>query len=68
MQDFKKLLEAKVEDLKKSLKEAQRTLFKMRMGVATGQQKDTSKVQKQRKLIAQIFTAIQQKEISEITK
>lgn len=68
MQDFKKILSANIVDLKKSLHEARRTLFKMRMGVAIGQQKDVSQIRKQRRGIAQMLTAIKQKEISELIK
>ena len=64
--DFSALISESLESLQKKLKEARRELLKLRMGVKTGQEKNTSKYVSQKKLIARILTAIRSKEISEL--
>ncbi len=61
---FLQLLALSLGDLEKKLDDARRSLVKIRMGIAVGQQKDTSKYPKQKKYIAQILTAIQSKKLS----
>ncbi len=64
--DFSVLVSESLDSLRKKLKEARRELLRLRMGVKTGQEKNTSKYSSQKKLIAQILTAIRSKEISEL--
>jgi len=64
--DFSVLVSESLDSLQKKLKEARRELLKLRMGVKMGQEKNTSKYASQKKLIAQILTAMRSKEISEL--
>ncbi|MEI7511665.1 MAG: 50S ribosomal protein L29 [Candidatus Peregrinibacteria bacterium] len=64
IESFSQLLALSIRDLEKKLDEARRELVKIRMGIAVGQQKDTSKYPKQRKLIAQLLTALHSKKLS----
>ncbi len=64
--EFSALIAESIEALRLKLKEARRELLKLRMGVKTGQEKDTSRYSDQKKYIARVLTAIRSKEISEI--
>lgn len=64
--EFSALISESFDSLQKKLKEARRDLLKLRMGVKTGQEKNTSKYTSQKKLIAQILTAMRSKELSEL--
>lgn len=64
--DFSALVSESFDSLQKKLKEARRELLRLRMGVKMGQEKDTSKYVSQKKLIAQILTAMRSKELSEL--
>ena len=64
--DFSALVSEPFDSLQKKLKEARRELLRLRMGVKTGQEKNTSKYVSQKKLVAQILTAMRSKEISEL--
>ena len=64
--DFSVLVSESIDSLQKKLKEARRELLRLRMGVKTGQEKNTSKYSSQKKLIARLLTAIRSKEISEL--
>ncbi len=64
--DFSALVSESFESLQKKLKEARRELLRLRMGVKTGQEKNTSKYSAQKKLIAQVLTAMKSKELSEL--
>lgn len=65
MKDFAALLALSISDLEKELKSARREFVKIKMGVRTGQEKNTSKYGVYKKYIAQILTAKREKEISE---
>ncbi len=64
--EYSALVTESLDALQKKLKEARRELLRLRMGVKTGQEKNTSKYSSQKKFIAQILTAIRSKEISEL--
>ena len=64
--EFSALISESFDSLQKKLKEARRDLLKLRMGVKTDQEKNTSKYTSQKKLIAQILTAMRSKELSEL--
>ena len=63
MKDFAALLAMSLEDLAKELQIARRELVKIKMGVKTGQEKNTQKYPVQRKYVAQILTATNNKKI-----
>lgn len=63
-EDFSKLLDMSQGDLINKLKEARREVVRFRMKIRIGQEKNTSAYQSAKKLVAQIQTAIVQKELA----
>lgn len=66
MKDFTSLLALSLDGLRDELSSARRDLVRGRMGVKTGQEKNTSNYVDQKKYVARILTAMREKEISEI--
>lgn len=60
---YSELLALPVEDLKKKLSSSLRELSYLRIKVRTGQEKNSSLVPNLRKYVAQVQTALRQKEI-----
>lgn len=65
-EDFSQLATLSFEDLSKRLQEARKEFVKLQMGVRTQQEKNTAKYASKRRHVAQVLTAIRNKEISDV--
>ncbi len=61
---FQQMMAAKEDDLRKEIEKTERELLQVRMGIRLQQEKNTAKKTKKRKYIAQLKTALNNKQSS----